>query len=53
MGEDFSKSVSSPATKKLFEVREDEYKLSLKKGELFYSILEKLLFIMKWSSPDM
>ena len=34
---------------KFFEAREDDKQLSDKKGELFHSVAEKLLFIMKRS----
>ena len=41
------------ATKKLFEVREDDKQLSENKGELFHLVAEKLLFIMNRSRPDL
>ena len=52
-GKDVSKSVTYPATKKLFEVREDSEKLSDKKGGLFQLVVEKLLFIMKRYRPEL
>ena len=52
-GEDVSTSVTSPATRKLLEVREDSKQLSKKKGELFHSVVVKLLFIMKRSRLDL
>ena len=52
-GEDVSTLVTSPATKKLFEVREYFEELSYKNRELFHSVVAKLLFIMKRSIPDL
>ena len=46
-GEDFSTPVSCPATKILFEVREDAEKLSENKGDIFHSLVGKLLSIME------
>ena len=45
----FSTSVSYPATKKVFEVREYSRQLSENKGELFNSVISKFLFIMNGS----
>ena len=36
-----------------FELREDAYQLSEKKGDLFHLVVEKLLFIMKMSRLDL
>ena len=52
-GEDVSTSVTSPATNKLFEVRDDFEQLSDKNGELFHSVVANLLFIMKRSRTDL
>ena len=52
-GEDVSTSVTSPATNKLFEVREYSEQLSKKKVKMFKLVVEKLLFIMKGSKPDL
>ena len=52
-GEDVSTLVTSLATRKLLEVREDSKQLSKKKGELFHSVVVKLLFIMKRSRLDL
>ena len=52
-GEYFITPVSSPATKKLFEVREDAEKLSEKKGYIFHSAVEKIFFIIKSSRTDL
>ena len=46
-GEYVITSVLYLATKQLFEVREYFEQLSEKQGELFHSIVAKLLFIMK------
>ena len=51
--EDVSTLVTSTATMKLFEVREDAKQLSEKKGEFFHSVVEKLLFIIKGSRPNL
>ena len=48
-----SMSVTSPATKKLFEVRKDAKTFSEKKGELFHSVVAKFLFIIEISRPDL
>ena len=45
-GEYISTPVSSPETVFL-EVREDTEKLCDKKGDLFHSVMEKILFMMK------
>ena len=50
---DVSTLVTSPATNKLFEVREDDKQLSEKKEELFHLMVAKLLFIMKMPRPDL
>ena len=50
--EDFSTLVKSLSTNKLFEVREDFEEISDKNGELFHSVVAKLLFIMKKSITD-
>ena len=52
-GEDVSTLVTYPATKKLFEVKENSKQLSEKKGELFPLVVYKLLFSMKRSRPDL
>ena len=52
-GEDVSTLVTSPATKKFFEGREDAKQLSDKRRELFHLVVEKLLFIVKRSRPDL
>ena len=52
-GEDFSTTFKSPATKKLFEVRKDSEKLLENKGDLFHSVLAKLLLMIKKSRPDL
>ena len=51
-GEYVITSVLYLATKQLFEVREYFEQLSENQGELFHSIVAKLLFIMKTSSTD-
>ena len=51
--EDFSTLVKSLSTNKLFEVREDFEEISDKNGELFHSVVAKLLFIMKRSITDL
>ena len=51
--EDVSTLVTSPASNKWFEMREDAKQLSEKKGELFYSVVVKLLFIKKRSRHDL
>ena len=48
-GEDVSTLVTSPATKNLFEVREDVKQLSENKVELFHLVVEKLSLIMNIS----
>lgn len=50
--EDLSASVSSPATKRLFEISETADKLSEEKSALFHSIVAKLLYLTKRSRPD-
>ena len=50
-GLDVSTSVLSQATKQLFKVGEDAEQLSDKKGYIFPSVVEKLLFIVKRSRP--
>ena len=52
-GEDVSTLVTSPAIKKLFEVREYAKQLSDNKVELFHSVVVKLFFIIKRSRPDL
>ena len=47
LGEEVRTLVVSPATNKIFEVKEDDKQLSDKKEEDFHSVLTKLLFIMK------
>ena len=42
-GEDVSTSVTSPARKEVFKVREYIKKLSDKKGELFHLVVTELL----------
>ena len=45
-------TVSSPATKRLFEVSEEAKPLDNKKSELFHSIVAKLLYVCKRSRPN-
>ena len=52
-GEGVSMLFTSPAKNKLFEVREYSEQLSQNKGELFHSMVGKILFIMKRSRPDL
>ena len=52
-GQDVSTLVTSPATNKFSEMREDAEELSENKGEFFHSVVTKLLFIMKSSIPDL
>ena len=52
-GEHFSASVSSPATKKVSDLREDSEQLFEEKRELFQLVVEKLLFIIKRSRADL
>ena len=52
-GEDVSALVKYLATKKLFKVSEYSKQRSDNKGELFHSVVEKLLFIMKRSRIDL
>ena len=51
-GKDVSRGVTSPATSKLFNVAEGEGKLSEEKAATFHSTVEKLLWIMKRTRPD-
>ena len=51
--EDVSTLVTSPATKKWFEVREYSEQLSDKKVELFHLVMANLLFLMNNSRPDL
>jgi len=44
--------VSSPATKRLYEVSDESPQLSKEKSELFHSIVAKLLYMSKRSRPD-
>ena len=48
-----SNKVSSPASKKLFEVSEDATLLNEKESELFHTIVAKLIYICKRSRPDL
>ena len=50
--EDISKIVTSPAQHHLFEIREDAEPLCEKKADVFYSVVAKLLYIMKRVRPD-
>ena len=52
-GEDVITSVASPATDKLFKVREHVKQLRENKGELFHLVVVKFLFIMKRSRPHL
>ena len=52
-GDDFSTLFTSTATNKLFKVREDDKQLSKKKRTFLHLVVENLLFIMKWSRPDL
>ena len=48
-----SNKVSSPATKRLFEISEDATLLDEKESELFHRIVAKLIYICKRSRPDL
>ena len=50
-GETIDGTVSSPHTKKLFDLTPAE-ELDSHKSEIFHSVVAKLLFIMKRSNPD-
>ena len=52
-GEDVNTSTTSPATNKLFEMREDTEKIIDMNGELFHSVVDNLLFIMMRSRTDL
>ena len=52
-GEDLGKSVTSPATKNLFDVNEESKPLSAKKQEIFHSVVARVLLMMKRSRPDL
>ena len=52
-GEDVIEEVTSPATRKLREVNPDCELLSEDKSNGFYSIVSKLLWIMKRARPDL
>ena len=52
-GEDVSTPISYPETKKWFELREYTKLLIEKKIQLFHLLVEKILFIMKRSTPDL
>ena len=45
--------VSSPATKKMFDISEDTKQLYAKKSELFHTIVAKSLYMSKRSRPDL
>ena len=52
----FGKYVSEPVSSleaKIFELREDVEQLNNNKGDILHSVLEKLLFLMKMSRPDL
>jgi hypothetical protein len=51
-GEDVSTKVSSPATKKLFEVNPDTPVLETERADIFHSVVAKLLWVEKRSRPD-
>ena len=50
--EEVDDRVSTPATKRLFDVDEDAEKLVGKQADLFHSIVAKLLYVCKRSRPD-
>ena len=50
--EDIPKGLTSSATSRLFHVTEGADKLSKEKAATFHSTVEKLLWIMKRSRPD-
>jgi len=50
--DDLCVKVSSPETKRLFDVREKAEPLNDEKSELFHSIVAKLLYLCKRSRPD-
>ena len=50
--EDVSVKVSSPATRKLFDVDPESSKLDKQKSELFHSLTAKLLWVAKRGRPD-
>ena len=52
-GEYISAPVSSPETKIIFGVREDAEQLSDNTGDIFYSVVGEILFIMKRSRLDL
>ena len=52
-GEEVSTLVTYPATKNFFKVMKDAEQLSENKGDFFHFLVEKLLFIMNSSRPDL
>ena len=52
-GEYANAPVSSPETKIIFGVREDAEQLSDNTGDIFYSVVGEILFIMKRSRLDL
>mmetsp|Transcript_16608 Transcript_16608/g.23570 ORF Transcript_16608/g.23570 Transcript_16608/m.23570 type:complete len:462 (-) Transcript_16608:60-1445(-) len=47
-----SESATSPATKDIFEVKEEDETLDKGRGEIFHMTCAKLLWVMKRSRPD-
>ena len=52
-GEVISKTAATASKPYLFNVREDAERLDKEKSEVFHSVVEKLLYIMKRTRPDL
>ena len=52
-GESVTELVTSPASRHLREMNDDCKKLTTVKSEVFHSIVEKILYIMKRARPDL